>query len=168
MSSISTHLVNEDIENSKVMLVGESGLSEILTLSEGLTKAEEIGLDLVEVSQKGEVSICKLMNYSKFIYSQKKLQKANASKKEVTKEIKCNPQIADHDLGIKAKSALNNLEKGNKVKVLVVFKGREVSRIDIGLVILEKFLTFLPNSIVVTKAPFKEGRNYVMELKKGK
>lgn len=168
MGSINKNVVNEAIQNKKVQIVGADGLSDVMTVKQALELATTAGLDLVEVSVKEGVSVCKLMDYSKFLYEQKKREKSNQSKKEVTKEIKFSPSIAEHDLKIKAKSALNNLENGCRIRVVVMFKGREVDRIKEGKVLLEKFASILPENIMLVRTPIIEGRNYIMELKQGK
>lgn len=164
MNSIKTYLVNDTICNKNVHIVGGDGLSPLMSLEVALECADEAGLDLVEVSVEGKVSICKLMNYNKYLFEQKKKEKSKQSKKEVTKEIKFGATIEEHDLKIKAKSALINLENGCKIKVIVMFKGREVNRIEDGKLLLEKFFSALPNNIIISKPPAKEGNNYIMEL----
>lgn len=168
MNSIKTYLVNDAICNKSVHIVGEDGLGPLISKEVALRVADEEGLDLVEVSVEGNVSICKLMNYSKYLFEQKKKEKSNQSKKEVTKEIKFGATIAEHDLKIKAKSALINLENGCKIKVIVMFKGREVNRIEDGKLLLEKFYSVLPENIIISKPPTREGNNYTMELNIGK
>jgi|BioPla2DNA2_1021312.scaffolds.fasta_scaffold05573_8 translation initiation factor IF-3 len=162
------NLVNEAIRNKKVQIVGTDGLSEVMSVKQAMEMANEDNLDLVQVSEKEGTSICKLMNYSKFLYEQKKKEKETQSKKEVVKEIKFGPTIAEHDLKIKAKSALNNLEHGCRVKVVVMYKGREVDRIKDGKALLEKFASILPSNIMIVRGPVIDGRNYIMELKQGK
>lgn len=149
-------------------IVGSDGLSDEMSLNNAIDIADVEGLDLVEVSTKDGVSICKLMNYSKYLYDQKKKEKANQSKKEVTKEIKFSPSIAEHDLRVKANAALNNLKNDCKIKVIVMFKGREVGRIKEGKELLEQFISILPDDISILKSPMIEGRNYIMEIKQGK
>ena len=133
------HRINEEITNKKVRIVGSTYEGE-MSLTEALNVAEEEGMDLVEMSDNNGVSICKLMNYSKFLYEQKKSKKVQ--KKAVLKEIKMGCNIADHDIKVSAKKALNILNDGDKIKVMVIFKGRQVMFAnEQGQEILEKFLT---------------------------
>lgn len=149
-------------------IVGVDGLSDEMLLKSAIDVADGEGLDLVEVSTKDGVSICKLMDYSKYLYDQKKKDKSNQSKREITKEIKFSPSIAEHDLRVKVNAALSNLKNDCKIKVIVMFKGREVSRIKDGKELLEQFLSILPDDISILKPPMIEGRNYIMEIKQGK
>ena len=121
-----------------------------MSLSEALNVAEEEGMDLVEMSDNNGVSICKLMNYSKFLYEQKKAKKVQ--KKAVLKEIKMGCNIADHDIKVSAKKALNILNDGDKIKVMVIFKGRQVMFAnEQGKEILEKFLDYFEDGFVICR-----------------
>lgn len=163
------HRINEEITNRKVRIVGsESTYEGELALSEALNIAEDEGLDLVEMSDTNGVSICKLMNYSKFLYEQKKSKKVQ--KKAVLKEIKMGCNIADHDIKVSAKKALNILNDGDKIKVMVIFKGRQiVFANEQGQEIFEKFLNSFDEGFVsVTKPAKLEGNMFTMQIEKAK
>lgn len=163
------HRINEEITNRKVRIVGsESTYEGELALSEALNIAEDEGLDLVEMSDNNGVSICKLMNYSKFLYEQKKSKKVQ--KKAVLKEIKMGCNIADHDIKVSAKKALNILNDGDKIKVMVIFKGRQiVFANEQGQEIFEKFLNSFDEGFVsVTKPAKLEGNMFTMQIEKAK
>ena len=161
------HRINEEITNKKVRIVGSTYEGE-MSLTEALNVAEEEGMDLVEMSDNNGVSICKLMNYSKFLYEQKKSKKFQ--KKAVLKEIKMGCNIADHDIKVSAKKALNILNDGDKIKVMVIFKGRQVMFAnEQGQEILEKFLNYFEEGfVVVTKNIKLEGNMVTMQIEKSK
>lgn len=163
------HLINNEIKNKRIKIVGENGSTENeVSLDTALNIAYESGLDLVEMNSKDGLSICKLMNYSKYLYEQKKSKKK--VKKSALKDIKFGCNIADHDLKISAKKAMNILNEGDKVRVLVVFRGRQAMFADSqGKPILDRFLTFFEeDSVVVTKPPKLEGTMYSMCIEKKK
>lgn len=161
------HRINEEITNKKVRIVGSTYEGE-MSLTEALNVAEEEGMDLVEMSDNNGVSICKLMNYSKFLYEQKKSKKVQ--KKAVLKEIKMGCNIADHDIKVSAKKALNILNDGDKIKVMVIFKGRQIMFAnEQGQEILEKFLNYFEEGfVVVTKNIKLEGNMVTMQIEKSK
>ena len=161
------HRINEEITNKKVRIVGSTYEGE-MSLTEALNVAEEEGMDLVEMSDNNGVSICKLMNYSKFLYEQKKSKKGQ--KKAVLKEIKMGCNIADHDIKVSAKKALNILNDGDKIKVMVIFKGRQIMFAnEQGQEILEKFLNYFEEGfVVVTKNIKLEGNMVTMQIEKSK
>lgn len=161
------HRINEEITNKKVRIVGSTYEGE-MSLTEALNVAEEEGMDLVEMSDNNGVSICKLMNYSKFLYEQKKSKKVQ--KKAVLKEIKMGCNIADHDIKVSAKKALNILNDGDKIKVMVIFKGRQIMFAnEQGQEILEKFLNYFEEGFVaVTKNIKLEGNMVTMQIEKSK
>lgn len=161
------HRINEEITNKKVRIVGSTYEGE-MSLTEALNVAEEEGMDLVEMSDNNGISICKLMNYSKFLYEQKKSKKVQ--KKAVLKEIKMGCNIADHDIKVSAKKALNILNDGDKIKVMVIFKGRQIMFAnEQGQEILEKFLNYFEEGFVaVTKNIKLEGNMVTMQIEKSK
>lgn len=161
------HRINEEITNKKVRIVGSTYDGE-MSLMEALNIAENEGMDLVEMSDNNGLSICKLMNYSKFLYEQKKAKKVQ--KKAVLKEIKMGCNIADHDIKVSAKKALNILNDGDKIKVMVIFKGRQIMFAnEQGKEILEKFLNYFEDGfVVVTKNIKLEGNMVTMQIEKSK
>ena len=161
------HRINEEITNKKVRIVGSTYDGE-MSLTDAFNIAEDEGMDLVEMSDNNGVSICKLMNYSKFLYEQKKAKKVQ--KKSVLKEIKMGCNIADHDIKVSAKKALNILNDGDKIKVMVIFKGRQVMFAnEQGKEILEKFLDYFEDGfVIVTKNIKLEGNMVTMQIEKSK
>lgn len=161
------HRINEEITNKKVRIVGGT-YNEEMSFNDALNIAYDEGMDLVEMSDNNGISICKLMNYSKFLYEQKKSKKVQ--KKAVLKEIKMGCNIADHDIKVSAKKALNILNDGDKIKVMVVFKGRQiVFANEQGKEIFEKFLNSFDEGFVsVTKPAKLEGNMYTMQIEKSK
>lgn len=163
------HLINEDIKNKVVKIVGDTYSDrDNMSLDSALDLAYDLGLDLVEMSENNGVSICKIMNYSKFLYEQKKSKKT--PKKSVLKDIKFGCNIADHDLKISAKKALSILNEGDKVRVLVVFKGRQIVFAECqGKELLNKFMSYFEDdSVFISKAPKLEGSMYSMIIEKKK
>lgn len=160
------HLINEEIKNSRVKIVEELHNCENISLVEALDLAYSENLDLVEMSENNGVSICKIMNYSKYLYEQKKAKKA--PKKSVVKDIKIGCNIADHDLGISAKKALKILNDGDKVRVLVVFKGRQIMFAqEQGQEVLNRFMSYFGNeNIIISRNPKLEGNMYSMMIEK--
>ena len=167
------HLINEEIkakqikiveiEKDKVEIKDTDGKPLLLTLSQALQMAEERNLDLVEMSKVNEVSICKLINYSKYLYEKKKSVKK--VKKSVVKDIKFGCNIADHDLKIFANKALKILEEGNKVRVCVVFKGRQKALVSsMGKNLLDKFILYFNDNITIVREPKLEGDVYTMVI----
>lgn len=136
------HILNERIRGSEIRLVGhEDYENDIILTLKGLELAQEEGLDLVLINPNESPAICKIMDYTKFVYNQKKSEKKNTSPK--VKEIKFTPNISDNDLRVKVKQARKFLEKGSIVNVQVFFKGREITHKDIGKTTLFKFLNEL-------------------------
>lgn len=128
--------------------------------------AQDLGLDLVEISPAVNPPVCKILEYSKFLYEQKKKQKeikANAAK-VVIKEIRLTPNTDDHDFEFKVKHAMKFLQEGAKVKVDVFFRGRSIIYKEQGELILAKFATELEDYCKVEKLPLLEGKRMIMIL----
>ena len=156
------HLVNEEIKNSTVKLVGE--YSGEMSLDEALDFAYEKDLDLVEMSTVNGVSICKVMNYSKFLYEQKKAKKPQ--KKMVVKEIKFGCNIADNDLKISHKKTCNLIKEGCRVRVMIPFRGRQMAYASTdGAKLIEKFMSLFEDDFIqVVSAPKLEGNTYSVTI----
>lgn len=138
----------------------------VVSVSEGLRRAEEAGLDLVEVSPNADPPVCKVLDYGKYKYEQQK-KAAEARKKQKTidvKEIKIRPSIEEHDYGVKLRNARRFLEDGDKVKVTMRFRGREMSHQEIGMQVLEKFRDDLSDLGKVEVHPKLEGRQMMMMM----
>ena len=140
----------------------------MVSLEEALDIAAEKDLDVVLVAANANPPVCKLMNYGKYKFEQAKREK-EAKKKQKTleiKEIRVTPNIEEHDFGFKSKNARKFLEDGNKVKVTVRFRGREVNNVKAGEAVLDKFAEALEDISVVEKKPKMEGRNMFIMLAK--
>jgi translation initiation factor IF-3 len=159
--------VNEQIRVPEVRLVGADGeMVGVVATREALVMAEEAGLDLVEVSPGAEPPVCKILDYGKYKYEQQK--KANeARKKQKTvdvKEIKLRPGIEKHDYEVKLRNAKRFLEEGDKVKVTLRFRGREMAHQDIGLGVLNRMKEDLGELAKVDMDAKIEGRQAIMVL----
>ncbi len=138
----------------------------IMSVREALEKAEEAGLDLVKIAPKAKPPVCKIVDYGKFRYEQTRREK-EAKKKQKTveiKEIRLSPNIGTNDLNTKASNARKFLSKGNRVKVTVRFRGREMAHTQNGRAILDTFAETLSDISQVEKEPKMEGRNMSMVL----
>ena len=136
----------------------------ILPLQEALALAERQHLDLVEVSPSANPPVCRIMDYGKYKYQQSKRQQ-EARKKQVQiqlKEVKIRPKTDEHDLQFKIKHVRRFLEEGNKAKITVVFRGREITHTELGQSALERFATELQDVCVIESRPRMEGRSMFM------
>lgn len=157
--------VNREIDARSIRLVGADGeMIGVVTLREGLIMAEEAGLDLVEVSPNAEPPVCKILDYGKFKYeAQKKKNEAKKKQKVIeVKEIKLRPNIDDNDYGVKMRSMRKFLEEGDKVKVTLRFRGRELAHQDLGMKVLERVRDDLEGLGKIEQIPKMEGRQMVM------
>jgi translation initiation factor IF-3 len=136
----------------------------VVTLREGLIMAEEAGLDLVEVSPNAEPPVCKILDYGKFKYeAQKKRNEAKKKQKVIeVKEIKLRPNIDDNDYDVKMRAMRKFLEEGDKVKVTLRFRGRELAHQDLGMKVLERVRDDLEGLGKIEQIPKMEGRQMVM------
>lgn len=138
----------------------------VVPVREALAKAEEFGLDLVEIAAAADPPVCKILDYGKYKYEQQK-KVAEARKKQKTidvKEVKIRPAIGEHDYEVKLKNARRFLEDGDKVKVTMRFRGREMSHQEIGMEVLEHFRDDLLDLGKVESHPKLEGRQLIMVL----
>lgn len=160
--------INDEIRVKEVRLIDQDGeQAGIVSLQEALNKAEELNLDLVEISPNAEPPVCRIMNYGKFLYEKDKAAKEQKKKQKVVqvKEIKFRPGTDEGDYQVKLRSLTRFLEDGDKAKVTVRFRGREMAHQDIGLDVLERVKNDLAEIAVVESAPGKlEGRQAVMVL----
>ena len=165
------HRINHFIRVPQVRLVGDNVEAGVYGTSEAIKKAQEQGLDLVEISPNADPPVCKIIDYNKFLYDKKKKEKemkANAKVSEV-KEIRFTPNTDEHDFNFKAKHAENFLKEGNKVKAYVQFKGRAIQFQDRGQLLLLKFAERLTDIGVLESMPKMEGRRMLaMFAPKGK
>jgi translation initiation factor IF-3 len=136
----------------------------VISLTDALAEAAKAGLDLVEVSPTAAPPVCRIMDYGKFRYQQSK--KIQVSKKSQTviqvKEIRLRPKTEEHDLGVKIKHVKKFLEQHNKVKISMMFRGREIAYTEIGRKIMEDIKSTLADECVIDQQPKLEGRSMVM------
>ena len=158
------HRINKYISAPVVRVVGENVESGIMNLRDALALSEEQGLDLVEISPNANPPVCKIIDYKKFLYEQKKKQKEIKAKtaKVVVKEIRMGPNTDEHDFNFKLKHAISFLEEGAKVKVDVFFKGRSIIYKDKGEIILLKFAKELADYGKVERMPKLECKRMIM------
>ena len=166
--------INRQIRAKEVRLIDEQGEQRgVVSILEALRLAQDAGLDLVEVAPNAMPPVCKILDFGKFKYEQEK--KLRESRKNQTlvklKEIRMQPKIEKHDLQFKSKHVMEFLEEGNKVKVTIRFRGRELAHTELGRVVLEKLLELLDENGVgyaLDKNPTMEGRFMSMILSPAK
>lgn len=161
--------INRQIRAKEVQLIGDNGEKlGVVALNVALEKAEEKNLDLVLVAPNANPQVCKIMNYGKYKFEQSKKEKEAKKKQKVLeiKELRVTPNIEEHDFGFKSKNARKFITEGNKVKITVRFRGREVNNSKAGESVLNKFIEELGDIAVVEKAPKLEGRNMFTILAK--
>lgn len=161
--------INGQIKSKEVQLISDNGEKlGMLPIARALEIAEEKKLDLVLVSPNAQVPVCKIMNYGKYKFEQAKKEKEAKKKQKIqeTKELRITPNIEEHDFGFKAKNAKKFIEDGNKVKITVRFRGRELNNVKMGENVLNDFAKELEDVAVVEKAPKLEGKNMFIILAK--
>lgn len=161
------NLINEQIRAKEVRLLGEEGQQlGIFSLQEALTQAEEAGVDLVLIAPKAEPPVCRIIDYGKYRYEQLRREKEAKKKQKIVevKEIRLSPNIDINDIRTKANNARKFIEKGDKVKVALRFRGREMAHMQESKHHLDDFAEMLSDVANVDKAPKVEGRNMVMFL----
>ena len=161
--------INGQIRAKEVQLISDEGEKlGIVPISRALDLAAEKRLDLVLVSPNSEIPVCKIMNYGKYKFEQSKKEKEAKRKQKVqeTKELRITPNIEEHDFGFKTKNARKFLEDGNKVKITVRFRGRELNNTKMGEEVLNQFISTLEDISIVEKRPKLEGKNMFIILAK--
>ncbi|MCQ2132456.1 MAG: translation initiation factor IF-3 [Bacteroidaceae bacterium] len=158
--------VNEQIRVREVRIVGDGIESKVLPTREALQLAEQMEVDLVEISPNAQPPVCRLIDYSKFLYQQKKKAKEMKAKqvKIEVKEIRFGPQTAEADYAFKLKHAQEFLKDGNKVKAYVFFKGRSIVFKEQGEVLLLRFANDLEEIAKVESMPNMEGKKMIIML----
>jgi translation initiation factor IF-3 len=159
--------INAQINVPSVRVVGEDGeMIGVLPIREALSRAAEVGLDLVEISPNAEPPVCKILDFGKYKYEiQKKKNEARKKQKVIeVKEIKLRPNIDEHDYEVKMRSVHRFLDEGDKVKVTMRFRGREMVHQEIGLKVLERVRDELEERAKVEQMPRLEGRQMIMVL----
>ena len=159
--------INDQIDVPEVRLIDDAGeMLGVVSLREAMTRAEDAGLDLVEVSPTAQPPVCKILDYGKFKYEAQK--KANAARKRQrvieVKEIKMRPGIDDNDYNIKMRKIFSFLEEGDKVKVTMRFRGRELAHQDIAMRVLTRVRDQVGELAKIEQFPRMEGRQMVMVM----
>lgn len=158
-------LINDEIREKEVRLIDFDGSQlGIVSVKDALKKADERNLDLVEIAPQAKPHVCKIMDYGKYKFELAKREKESRKNQHVvnTKEVKMSPSIDVHDFNTKVNQAAKFLKSGDKVKVTVRFRGREMHHTALGQSLLEKFGDSLSESGQVEKQPKLEGRNMSM------
>lgn len=165
--TISELMLNEQIRDKEIRLVGEDGEQlGIMSAKDALKMAKEANLDLVKIAPTAKPPVCKIVDYGKYRYEQARREKEAKKKQKVTevKEIHLSPNIDVNDLTTKANQARKFIEKGNKVKVALRFRGREMAHMTTGKEVLDTFFEKLSDVAVVEKPAKLEGRSMIMVL----
>ena len=160
------HRINNKIIASEIRLVMEGEEPKVMTVAEAIALADQQELDLVEISPNAKPPVCKIMDYRKFIYNQKRKQKELKAKqsKVVVKEIRFGPNTDDHDFNFKLTHAKKFLEEGSKVKAYVFFRGRTIVFKDRGEILLLKFAQELAEVGIVEQLPKLEGKKMILMI----
>jgi translation initiation factor IF-3 len=159
--------VNEDIRVPTVRLIDQDGeMVGVVSTREGVQRAFAVGLDLVEISPNAEPPVCKILDYGKFKYEQQKKKNEAKKKQKVIeiKEIKVRPNIDENDYQVKMRAMKSFIEEGDKVKVTLRFRGREMAHQDIGMRVLERIRTEMDPVTKVEQMPRMENRQMIMVL----
>ncbi|WP_337865973.1 translation initiation factor IF-3 [Ignavibacterium sp.] len=175
MSDKKSVRVNEEIKAPKVRVIDFDGTQRgIFTVRDAIKLSEERKLDLVEIAPQADPPVCKIIDYGKFKYEQQKKEKLQKKNQVVSvlKEIRLHPNTDTHDFDFKVRHAINFIEEGNKVKVSVLFKGREMAYTEKGEELIQRFIEKLSDISKVESEPKMEGRSLsailVPQSKKGK
>lgn len=164
-------MINERIRDKEVRLVSETGEQlGIMSSKDALRMAREADLDLVKIAPKAKPPVCKIIDYGKYRYelARKEKEARKKQRKMEVKEVKLSPNIDQNDLNTKANHARKFIERGDKVKVTLRFRGREMAHVNFSKQILDNFCEKLEDIAVVDKAPKMEGRTMVMFLARKK
>ncbi|MDP6936686.1 MAG: translation initiation factor IF-3 [Candidatus Marinimicrobia bacterium] len=159
--------INGEITESKVRLIDENGgQAGIVSISSALERASRAGLDLVEIAGKSDPPVCKILDFGKFRYERQKQKKINKKKQHViqVKEIRIRPNTGDHDLLTKLNKAQKFISDGSKLKVTVMFRGREMARKEAGMELLKRVTSILEDVAKIDKDASMEGRRMSIVL----
>jgi len=159
--------VNEKIRGTEVRVINPNGVQlGIMSPREALQTAMSLGLDLVEVAPDASPPVCRIMDYGKYRYQQSKKAKDAKKKQNIiqVKEIKMRPKTDEHDLEFKTRHIERFLKEGNKAKITMIFRGRELMHTNLGKKLLDKLAEDLKEAAIVEQMPRLEGKNMVMIL----
>lgn len=159
--------INEEIRDKEVRLIDSEGNQVgVVSRNKALDMAFDARLDLVKIAPNSKPPVCRIMDYGKYRYDMMKREREAKKKQQVIniKEIRLTPNIEEHDLNTKANQAKKFLDNGDRVKVSVRFRGREMGHTDMGRQVLDRFTELISEHGVVDKKPKMEGRNMIMFL----
>ncbi len=159
--------VNERIRIKEVRLIGENGEQiGIVPTEDAMRMAREKGLDLVEVAPKASPPVCRIMDFSKYKYEQEKKERLSRKKQKIVhiKEMRLKPNIEEHDYQTKLRHLKRFLSRGDKTKISLMFRGREMAHVDVGRNVMNRLMSDLSDIANVEKAPSLEGRFMVMVM----
>lgn len=162
MSEEKRNLINEEITNEKVMIIGEDGKrTNTIKLDDALGLAYRLGTDLIKINENKGIAVCRLMDADKFRFKMKQKEKKNrqAAKKIVTKEIVFSPHIAENDAEVKMRHIRKILKTGNKVKLTILMRGREIKFLDKNLSTLNHYAVELKDCAIVQSGPTVDKRS---------
>lgn len=165
MSKMDEPRVNRQITTPSIRLVDQNGnMIGVVSVAEGLRMADNAGLDLVEISPTAKPPVCKILDYGKYRYeAQKKAHEARRKQKVIQiKEIKLRPTIDKHDLEIKVRNVIGFLEDGDKVRITLRFRGREMDHQELGMQVLERVQESLKEHCKIEQSPRTEGKQIIM------
>lgn len=160
-------MINEQIRDKEIRLIGENGEQlGIMSAREAYRLAQDAGLDLVKIAPTAKPPVCKIIDYGKYKYEMLRKEKEAKKKQKITemKEIRLSPNIDDNDLNTKANQARKFITKGDKVKISLRFRGREMAHINMSKKILDDFYEKLSDIAIVDKPAKVEGRSMIMFL----
>jgi translation initiation factor IF-3 len=167
MSKSDEPRVNGQITSGSIRLVDHNGnMLGVVSVSEGIRLAEQANLDLVEVSPNANPPVCKILDYGKYKYeAQKKAHEARKKQKVIQiKEIKLRPTIDKHDLDIKIRNVIGFIEEGDKVRITLRFRGREMDHQELGMQVLERVQEALKEQAKIEQPPRAEGKQIIMTV----
>ena len=160
-------MINEEIRDREVRLIDENGEQlGVMTTQQALALADERGYDLAKIQPSAVPPVCKLLDYDKYRYEQSKRERENRKNQRVVdiKEVQLSATIEENDINTKAKMAIRFLENGDKVKVSIRFRGRQITHSEIGLKVMQDFAERCKEVSMVERRPVLDGRNMIMIL----
>ena len=161
--------INEEIRETEVRITGKNVIPGIMKIEDALALADQLGQDLIEINRKPTPTICRIVNYDKFLYEEKKRKreqdKINRDNRQNLKEVRFGPNTDDHDFEFKKKHIINFLQKGDKVKAFVFFRGREIMFKDKGQILLLRLLEDIEEYGVAEGMPKLEGKRLSVFIK---
>ena len=164
---INEPMINEEIRDREVRVVATDGTQlGVMSIQAALQLAEQQNLDLVKIVPGAQPPVCKLMDYDKHRYEQSKRERELRKNQRIVtlKEVQLSATIEENDILVKAKNAIRFLEEGNKVKVSIRFRGRQITHTEIGFQVMQDFLKRVESLAVVERKPLVEGRHMIMIL----